>query len=128
PLVEFLAASSDTGARLAASALADLHASHATRYGSPHTVEDALRRAADPDLVIRRLSQALAGAAPAEQAAICLVLGVVGTDAAVPVLTTLLDSPETLEPAAAALKAIGQRSSELQLLKALREGDSARRR
>lgn len=129
PLVQFLMThTADAGARLAASALAELHAAYAARYGTVQPIEDALRRAADSTVVVRRLTQALAGADPSETAAICLLLGVIGNEAAVTALTGLLDSPTTLDAAARALESIGRRASELELLKALREGDSARRR
>ncbi len=129
PLVQFLMAhTADAGARLAASALAELHGSYAARFGTVQPIEDALRRAADPAVVVRRLTQALTGADAAEQTSICLLLGVIGNEAAITALTALLDSPATLDCAAKALESVGRRASELELLKALREGDSARRR
>lgn len=128
PLVELLVSPSDATVRIAAQALAELRDKYRQRHGATTIVDETIRRAAEPASALRRLADAVAGADPPELLAITRLLGTIGTDAAVPVLTRLLDVAGAADAAAEALGALGQRAAEFQVLKALREGDSARRR
>ncbi|MFT3843068.1 MAG: HEAT repeat domain-containing protein [Myxococcaceae bacterium] len=128
PLSKLLSAPSEAAIRVAAVALADLHARHSQRYGSDSSPEAALRRAPLDDSTAARLTRALQGAAADEQLAIAFVLGVVGGDAAVAGLRTLIDVPGPVgETAAAALKRLGK-GSDTQVREALSDPDSRRRR
>lgn len=125
-LTALLSRPSDTTVRLAATALADLHDRHIELYGATDVLDQALH-ASVPPLAIHRLTQVLAKAGTAEQAAICRVLGELGDDSAVAPLMKLLDAPTPAATAAAeALKKLGKKAN-ANLLEALREGGSARR-
>jgi HEAT repeat protein len=127
PLVALLTRPSDAMVRVAATALAELYDLYRERYGITDAIDAALRELRAPSLA-RRLAQSLGDAAPAEQVAICYLLGALGSDAAVPSLTNLLSAPAPVGGAAAdALKRIGQ-EAESQMRQALAQGDSARRR
>jgi HEAT repeat protein len=127
PLTGLLARPSDALVRLAAAALCDLYERYAERFGVTGALDQALREVS-PSSAVRRLIQATATASPVEQAAICRVLGSLGMESAAPLLTNLLDAPAPIASAAAeALKKLG-RDADAQLLEALQEGDSARRR
>jgi HEAT repeat protein len=126
PLTRLLATAGDRMVRVVATALAELHERHVERHGVAVALERALGSASSP-AVVRRLTQALAGADPAEQAALCRVLGALGDDSAVPSLTRLLDAPPPVAIRAAdALKQLGHGADE-HVLAALRDGDSTRR-
>lgn len=127
PLANLLASASDANVRVAAVSLSDLHERYRERFGAALAVEEALRQTAPAQSAVRRLGQCAVGAEATEQAAVCLVLGVLGSDAAVPVLTRLLLTPAAAGAAAAALKKIARSESEVQILRAVRDGDSARR-
>jgi HEAT repeat protein len=128
PLARLLLHPSEAVVRVAAVALADLFGRHRARYGDEAAPEAALRRAELDPAVTTRLGRSLAGAAPAEQLAIAVVLGAIGGDAALSSLFGLLDVPGPVgESAAAALKRLGKQSDE-QIREALGAGDSARRR
>ena len=127
PLADLLTKPSDVAVRVGAAALAELFERARERSGTSTPVEDALKAHVDPVAVARRLVQALAGADPAEQAAICRVLGAVGAEQSIPALSRLLDgAPVVAARAAEALKNLGSASSP-HLLQALRDGDSRRR-
>jgi len=127
PLASLLSRPSDALVRLASTALCELNERYAERCGVKGALDRALREASPPS-VVRRLMQATASASPGEQAAICRVLGSLGVESAAPLLTNLLDAPAPVASAAAeALKKLG-RNADAQLLEALQEGDSARRR
>lgn len=126
-LASLLARASDAVVRVAALALVELHRQHAERFGSTHAVEDALRSAAPPS-AIRKLGRALAGASTAEQIAIAWVLGALGGDDAIALLTPMLDAaPPVAGAATEALERIG-REATARITAALRDGDSATRR
>ncbi|CAN92819.1 unknown protein [Sorangium cellulosum So ce56] len=127
PLVRLLGRPSDGVVRVAAAALAELRERYRERYGTVAPIDEALRSEAPAPGVARRLSQSLAGADPAEQAALCSVLGAIGGDEALLELTRLLDADPPV--ASAAADALGQlsRSADPRVLAALRDGDSARR-
>lgn len=127
PLVRVLTSTMDATVRVAALSLADLRERHRTRYGAATVVDEAIRRAATPATVVRRLAQCVPGADHLELTAVCAVLGAIGAEAAVPILVTLLQAAHVAQPAADALKAIGERAAETQVLQALREGGSALR-
>jgi HEAT repeat protein len=131
PLARLLASPVDVTVRTAALALRDLHERHRERFGVVAGLEDALCQAVMGQMatqpVVRRLVHSLAEGDAAEQRAVCLLLGLLGNDAAIPALTRLLDSPVAAPVAAEALRRIGQQDSEGQLRRALREGDSSRR-
>lgn len=129
PLTGLLAHPSDAMVRVSAAALAELFDQHLERYGVTSALDHALRASSSKNAV-RRLTQALGRASPAEQAAICRVLGGLGggDDSIIPALTRLLDAPAPVSSAAAgALQKLGREADE-KLLAALLEGDSARRR
>lgn len=127
PLTALLSRPSDGLVRLAAAALCELFERYAERCGTTGVLDRSLRETASP-AAVRRLMQAATGASPGEQASICRVLGWLGAENAVPLLTNLLDAPAPVANAAAeALKHLG-RDADAQLLEALQEGDSARRR
>jgi HEAT repeat protein len=127
PLVGVLTSNMDATVRVAALSLAELRERHRLRYGGAAPVDEAIRKAADPTTVVRRLAQCISGADPQELAALCAVLGAIGAEAAVPILVPLLQATPVAQAAADALKAIGQRAAETQLLAALREGSSGLR-
>lgn len=127
PLTNLLTRPGEGIVRLAATSLAELYDRYAERYGVTIALDQALR-ASSPPAAVRRLAHVLAGADMAEQTAICRVLGALGDSGAAPFLTGLLDAPSPVAgAAAAALKKLG-READAQLLEALQEGDSARRR
>ncbi len=126
PLLRVLRAGTEAAARLAAHALACLHAAYARRYGDPLPIEEALRRAAQPRAaVVASLGRAAAAADPSELTSIDLVLSLLGGEEAAAVLATLLER----EPAAAsaAAEALERLESEAALLHTLQRGDSAHR-
>jgi HEAT repeat protein len=126
PLAALLSHPSETTIRIAALALADLHARHLERYASEAAPEAALRRTT-AEAAVFRLTRCLVGATQDEQVAIAFVLGVIGGDGAAAGLRSLLDAPGPASQAAAvALKRLGKHS-DLHMREALREGDSARR-
>ena len=127
PLASLLAGGAHVTVRLAAAALAELRARHAERFGTTTAVDEALR-AVGSEAMVRRLCQTVTGADPAEQVAICSVLGALRDESAVPTLAALLDAPPPVTGAAAeALRAFG-RVSQRELVAALHDGDSGRRR
>ena len=125
PLAALLRRASDALARVIAGSLAAIHAQALVRYGTAAPVEDGLRGGAGELLpLVQRLAQAVDGASPDEQVAICSVLSWVGDAAAAEALIGLLDGLPSA--AAVALRALGP-GSDAQILLAVREGDSARR-
>jgi HEAT repeat protein len=127
PLARRLIAPTIADVRVAASALTSLREEYEARFGQATAVEEILRRTVEPRAATRRLAHALADADAAEKAAICTVLGILGEDAAVPVLIPLLGQPGAVGSAAhQALRRLGQKSDQL-LAEALRASDSASR-
>lgn len=126
PLVRLLSKPSESTVRVAAVALAELHASHAERYGATDAVEQALERAKPGPAAERRLIASLNKADAAERTAIAFVLGALGSQDGASALLGLLDEHAVARTAATALKRIGKDAEEL-LLETLRTGSSARR-
>jgi HEAT repeat protein len=127
PLAGLLARPGDAIVRAVALALAELRDRHAELYGVVAPVDETLQRSVSVPATVRRFVQSLRGAGQAEQVAICAVLSALGSDAAIPDLRSLLDSPPAVATAAAdALLHLGQ-SSDARVLDALRDGDGPRR-
>ncbi|WP_223639382.1 HEAT repeat domain-containing protein [Corallococcus sp. EGB] len=129
-LVSQLQRGNDAVVRVAAVALVEIHDAQVQRFGGARTVPSVLRSSsADPHPTGRRLAQVIAGADAGEKTAVARLLGWVGgADAAVGLLK-LLDSQDlgVSRAAAAALGELGA-EADAQILQALREGDSSRRR
>ncbi len=114
--------------RVAAVALADLHAVHRERFGSDEAPADSLRQSAVPPAAIQRLLRATATATPEEQGAIAFLLSVIGGESAARGLRSMLDlAPPIREVASAGLKRLGSEADQ-EVKLALREGDSEHRR
>ena len=128
PLAQRLLAGSITDTRVAAQALAQLADEYGARYGVVTSLHELLRRTVDTRAATRRVGQALAGADPVEQAAMCAVLGAMGDEAAVPLLMPLLVAPEPV--GAAAHRALAQlsRRPDDRLLEGLASEDPRARR
>jgi HEAT repeat protein len=124
-LASLLRRANDALARVIATSLAAIHARALSLYGTADPVEASLR-SGDKDLLplVQRLAQAVEGAVPEEQEAICTVLAWIRDPVAAETLIGLLDS--TPGAASVALRALG-RESDGQILQALREGESSRR-
>jgi HEAT repeat protein len=127
PLAALLGSSTDANVRVAAVALGELFERHREKNGHTRATEEALEAADPGERAVRRLGQCVQGAEPQEQTAICFVLGLIGGGAALPALTSLLDSRVAGRAAALALDRIARRASDLPLRQALRSGDSTRR-
>jgi HEAT repeat protein len=120
PLAGRLLASSLADVRVAASALSKLQEEYEERYGQSAPVAEILRRTVDARAATRRLGQATSDADPAEKAAICQLLGILGDDEAVPILISMLSQPGVVGGAAQlALQRLG-RTSDALLAEALR--------
>ncbi len=127
PLTSLLSRPSESAVRVAAVALAELHAHHGERYGTSEAVEDRLRNQSPGPTAERRLMASLNAADASEQVAIAFVLGTLGSEAGTGALTMLLDAEAGVAKAAAtALRKLGKRA-EPQQREALRSGGSARR-
>jgi HEAT repeat protein len=113
--------------RVAAVAACELLDRARERTGTTSQIEELLRRAT-PAHAVRRLGRCLAQADVSEAVAICRVLGLVGSDDAVQILSQHLDSVAPVARAAAdALHRLGI-LSDAEIARALRGGDSARRK
>ncbi|WP_211194179.1 HEAT repeat domain-containing protein [Pyxidicoccus fallax] len=128
-LVGLLRRGNDALVRAAAVALVDIHEAQVQRFGGARAVQAALRGDGDMALLGRRLAQALSSADTAEKVALSRLLGWVGGQDAAAGLLKLLDGPDpaVARAAAGALSDLGA-DADAQLLQALRDGDSARRR
>ena len=128
PLCSLLTHASDSVVRLAALSLATLDERYRERYDIADGVEESIRQACAGTRALDRLTSAIAQAEPAEAAGICLVLGAIGDQSAVGALTELLDrTPTVAKRAAMALRKLSG-GSQSEILRALREGDSGRKR
>lgn len=128
PLAGLLLQPSEGALRVAAVALAELHARHRERYGSDETPAETLR-GTGAGAAVPRLLRCLSNADPQERGAIALVLGVLGGDGAAEALSSLLEPADAplASAAAAALARLGTDSDE-QVRHSLHSGSSARRR
>jgi HEAT repeat protein len=127
PLARLIEAQSDAMVRVAAVSLCDLLDRARERTGSSAQIEDILHREISTPAV-RRLGRCLNTADVTETVAICRVLGLVGGGDAVQILSQRLDGAAPVaEAAAAALHRLGYQSDG-EIGRALREGDSARRK
>ncbi|NVJ13581.1 HEAT repeat domain-containing protein [Myxococcus sp. AM010] len=127
-LVGLLRRGNDSAVRAAAVALVDIHEAQVQRFGGSRTVQAAMR---GPESAVlgRRLSQGVTSADTTEKTALARLLGWVGGLDAASGLLRLLDGPDpsVARAAASALSELGA-DADAQILQALREGDSARRR
>lgn len=127
PLAKLLERAAEALVRVAGLALADIHDRYSARFGSPERVEGAVRSAVDAAVASRRVCRSLAGADPAEQVALCRVLGWFDDGSAGSALVALLDANATVAAAARqALKRLG-RDADVQLAAELQRADGARR-
>jgi HEAT repeat protein len=127
PLASLLTAQSDAMVRVAAVSVCELLDRARERTGTAAQIEELLRRATPPHAV-RRLGRCLGQADLSEAVAICRVLGLVGSDDAVQILSQHLDAAGPVARGAAdALHRLGH-LSDTEIARALREGDSARRK
>jgi HEAT repeat protein len=126
PLVELLTRPSSSLVRVAALSIVELLSTYESWYGASSTLDVLVRRHAAPESV-RRVLAAVPEASPAEQEALCHVLGALGSEEAIPELAARLDSTARVASAAAqALKKVGP-AGETNLVLALRAGNSVRR-
>jgi HEAT repeat protein len=117
----------DSIVRGAAVALVDLHARQIERFGVASAVPAAVREAALGADLVSPLHRSIEAADPAEQRALCRLLGWGGNEAAADALLELLVSaPALAEAAAAALPDLG-RDAEPRIRAAIREGDASLR-
>jgi HEAT repeat protein len=126
-LVGVLRRPEDLYVRAAAVALVELHDRQIERVGVDQVTPAAVHDAALSADLIPRYRRVMAAADPAEQRALCQLLGWVGGGAAADALLVLLaEAPPLAEAAAAALSSLG-RDADPQIRRAIREGDAARR-
>lgn len=128
-LVGLVRRGNDALVRAAAVALVDIHEAQVQRFGGARAVRGALHGGPDAPALGRRLSQCVTGADSAEKSALARLLGWVGGQDAAAGLLKLLDGPDpaVARSAANALAELGS-EADAQILAALRDGDSARRR
>jgi HEAT repeat protein len=127
PLARLLAEQSDAMVRVAAVSICDLIDRARERSGTVAQIEQFLRQET-PAPAVRRLGRCLSLADVPEAVAICRVLGLVGGEDAVQILSQRLDAAAPVAQAAAdALDRLGQ-LSDTEVGRALREGDGARRK
>jgi HEAT repeat protein len=100
PLARRLETQNTADLRVAAQALARLRDQYAARYGTPLPIQKQLRQSTAPGVAALRLAQAAAGADAEEQSAICVVLGLLGSERAVPALLDLVTAPDPVGAAA----------------------------
>ncbi|RKG84166.1 HEAT repeat domain-containing protein [Corallococcus sp. CA049B] len=129
-LVGLLQRGNDAVVRVAAVALVEIHDAQVQRFGGARTVPSVLRSSSlEPHPTGRRLAHVIAGADAGEKTAVARLLGWVGGADAATGLLKLLDSQDlgVSRASAAALGELGA-EADAQILQALREGDSSRRR
>jgi HEAT repeat protein len=126
PLLALLGRPADAEVRVAALALAGLHARYLQRYGEARAIAETARHGAAP-AAERRLVRILPGSDAAEQEAICTVLGWIGSEASISTLAALLAMTGPVAAAAADAMTKLSRENDTQLLAAIRAGGSARR-
>lgn len=128
PLIKLLQSPSDSVVRIAAVAISELRDRYSEKSGRDVDIlEDQFRTNVNSD-VIRRLARMLPEMDVFESVAVCKFLGIIGNSEAASQLTAQLDGFEAIANSAAdALKKIGQ-TADTHLRKALREGQSTRRK
>jgi HEAT repeat protein len=128
-LVGLVRRGNDALVRAAAVALVDIHEAQMQRFGGARAVKVGLRSGHDAPMLGRRLAQCITGADSAEKTALARLLSWVGGQEAAAGLLKLLDGPDpaVARSAASALAELGS-EADSQILQALRDGDSARRR
>lgn len=127
PLMHLLVRAGAATVRVAALALRDLQQRYGERFGDGSAVASAVRRAGDAN-VARQLVRALGEGDPAEQAAICFLLGESGDPAAATALAQLVDATaEVADAATAALRRLGPLAEE-RVLAGVQTGDLVQRR
>ena len=128
PLMTLVAHAGLSTVRIAALAVKDLHQRYGERFGNGDDVQDVIRLGRNSDGVVRQLTRALGEGDPAEQAAICFLLGAERDPSSAPVLTGLLDgNEEVAREAALALKRLGPQAED-QIVAGIRLHDSGQRR
>ncbi|MGE0527767.1 MAG: HEAT repeat domain-containing protein [Bdellovibrionales bacterium] len=129
PLVELLISPSDSVVRIASVAIWDLRQRFEEKTGGDTVTVDEFLRANIGSEAIRRLSQILFHTTnDPEVRVVCKLFGLIGNAEATPVLAKALDAPSSVATCAAqALKKIGKNADE-PLIRAIREGSSARRK
>lgn len=128
PLMRLLSRSPSALVRLSALALAELHERHRERFGNSDAIEAGIRGGLPEPGVVRQLLRAIGEGEPAERAAICFLLGVLGDPSAAPALTALLEAPPLVADAAAtALRRLGPRVEE-DIRRAIKTGAGSHRR
>ncbi len=126
PLAALLVSGSDASVRVAATALVELAAVHAERYGIALPIEEMLTGTAT-DAAVRRVVQCLNNADALEREALCHVLGGLRESACLPALLRMLEAqPEVATAAAQALQKLG-RAADVAFLDALARGGSLSR-
>ncbi|HEX4337817.1 MAG TPA: HEAT repeat domain-containing protein [Polyangiaceae bacterium] len=127
PLVRFLSGRGDANMRTAAVALAELHDRAEERHGSPAAIVRALQALPDAAVVSRRLSHGFRDASPVEKVAMSVVLGSLGSQESVAILTELVDEPAPVGGAASRALARLSLDAQAELGRVLRDGSSAQR-
>ncbi len=129
PLMRLLPTAPSAIVRLCAVALADLHDRNRERSGNGDAVVAAISASHPAPGATRPLIRAVIEGDPAEQTAICFLLGVLKDPSSAPTLTVLLDaaSQPVAAAAAAALRQLGPQV-EADILAGIRAGDSGHKR
>lgn len=128
PLMGLINASSDSIIRLAALSLEELLDRYPEKAGGNEVVIGEMIRQNIEKGSVRRLARAISNSDINESIAICKILGIIGSDEAEPVLSSLLNGDTPLAACAAkSLKHISK-SSDGVILQALKDGDSAKRK
>jgi HEAT repeat protein len=127
PLAALLSRRGDANTRTAAVSLAELHDRAEERHGSSASIVRALRLLPDRATLARRLSHAFRDAEQNEKVAICALLGSLGTEESVAILTELVEEPHPV--GSAATRALAHLSNDLKgdIGRVLRDGGSAQR-
>ncbi len=128
PLLLLLGRPGNSVVRVAALAIVELQNTYVAQYGGAADTLDALVQNRANASSTRHVLAALAGGSAPEQEALCQVLGSLGSEESLLELGARLDGPERVARAAAlALKKLGPAGA-TNLIAALKDGDSTRRR
>jgi HEAT repeat protein len=127
PLSRMLSWKGTANVRTFALAFAELFESAARRHGTTRAVAHAMSSLPVTPAMARRLRESLVDAEPSEQVALCVVLGAMGDEDSIALLTTLVQAPPPVGPAASkALERVGS-YADSEIARQLLEGNSARR-